>query len=448
MFSRDSHPANQPILKLINGNLKTAMHVAFVGVPVGIVVGAAIAAYDYVVNALLWDHFSDFFSTEILCLLPIVGMLLTGLILKTFKISSPSMADEIVKAYHDPANGLDYKRVAPKLAASTATMGFGCSAGMEGASKWLGGALSAFMQSTLNRFNWAKPLHGKIEVTMLAGAAAGISAIFRAPLTGAIMGIESPYKKDLAHDALLHALVASAVSYATFVFLRNANPYFPIRFHYALDIRDLLYCIPLGILAGISSHAFLAYLNWFKKLSAKLHHHIFVNYLIGGALLAGIAFAMFQLIGEPATLQAGLPVSNRLLAGQYAASACALIFVAKLLATAITFGMGGVGGLFVPSATIGAALGALCDIYFVPSQPGLFTLVGIAAFTGASYNSLLFSAVFIAEASGNPALVVPGLIASSVAYLIGAGVSNSPSQKYERIDVSSIPGGVNHDRQP
>jgi len=78
-------------------------------------------------------------------------------------------------------------------------------------------------------------------------------------------------------------------------------------------------------------------------------------------------------------------------------------------------------------------------------------LVGIAAFTGASYNSLLFSAVFIAEASGNPALVVPGLIGSSVAYLIGAGVSNSPSQKYERLDVISIPveaEGGNNDRQP
>lgn len=439
MFSRKSLPTSQPTLKLINGNLKTATHVAFVGVPVGIVVGAAIAAYDYVINALLWDHFAGSFSPEILCLFPLVGMLLTGLILKTFRVNSPSMADEIVKAYHNPTVGLDYKSVAPKLAASTATIGFGCSAGMEGASKWLGGALSALIQSSLNRFNWAKPLHGKIEVTMLAGAAAGISAIFRAPLTGAIMGIESPYKNDLAHDALLHALVASAVSYATFVFLRNGNRYFPIHFHYALDIRDLLYCIPLGILAGISSHTFLTILNWFKKFSQNFHRHSFLNYLIGGALLAGLAFATFQLIGEPVTLQSGLPVSNRLLAGQYTARACALIFLAKILATAITFGMGGVGGLFVPSATIGAALGALCDIYFVPSQPGLFTLVGIAAFTGASYNSLLFSAAFIAEASGNPALVVPGLIASSVAYLISAGVSNSPSQKYERLDSINIP---------
>jgi CBS domain-containing protein len=94
--------------------------------------------------------------------------------------------------------------------------------------------------------------------------------------------------------------------------------------------------------------------------------------------------------------------------------------------------MGGVGGLFVPSATIGAALGAACDVMFHPSQPGLFTLIGIAAFTGASYNSLLFAAVFVAEATGSPALVVPGLIASAMAFLVAAGISNSESQKERR----------------
>jgi CIC family chloride channel protein len=427
--------SNQPILKLINSNLKMAIHIALVGVPIGIVVGAAIAAYDYIINTFLWDYFSVSFAPVILSMLPLVGMVLTGIIMKTFKVQSSSMADDIVRAYHDPSTGLDYKTVLPKLAASASTMGFGCSAGMEGASKWLGGAVSAFLQGTLNRIKWARLLHGKIEVTMLAGAAAGISAIFRAPLTGAIMGIESPYKKDLAHEALLHALVASATSYGTFAFFRNAEPYFPIRFHYILNLRDLIYCIPLGVLAGLSSHLFLISLSWFKKFSAIFGRQVLLKYLTGGLLLATISLLVVHLIGEPATLQSGLPVSNRLLAGHYTASACAFIFIAKLLATAITFGMGGVGGLFLPSATIGAALGALCDIYFNPSQPGLFTLVGIAAFTGASYNSLLFSVVFIAEASGNPSLVVPGVIASSVSYLMSAGASNSPSQKYQRKDV-------------
>src|SRR5688572_9758391 len=136
MVNSIHYPTQQPLRNLLNGNLRTAMHVALIGVPVGIIVGSAVAGYDYVVNALLWDHFSSTFSPEILCLFPLIGMLLTGFILRTFRVKSSSMADEIVKAYHDPASGLDYAKVMPKLAASTATMGFGCSAGMEGACKW------------------------------------------------------------------------------------------------------------------------------------------------------------------------------------------------------------------------------------------------------------------------------------------------------------------------
>lgn len=86
----------------------------------------------------------------------------------------------------------------------------------------------------------------------------------------------------------------------------------------------------------------------------------------------------------------------------------------------------------MPTATIGAALGACFDALLAPSHPGVYTLLGIAAFSGASYNSLLFSAVFIAEATGNVFLIVPALIASTFAFLVSAGVSNSRSQRARR----------------
>jgi CIC family chloride channel protein len=342
------------------------------------------------------------------------------------------MADEVVRAYHRPDSGIDYGTALPKLTASIATMGFGASAGMEGASKWLGATIASYLQQTLNRFRRLKFFHAKVEITLLAGAAAGIGAIFRAPLTGAIMGIESPYKHDLASEALIHGLVASALSYATFISLRTSTPYFPIHFHYTIYSRDLLLCLPLGVFAGVGSNLFLGTLEFIKKRWGRLRASLGVKYLLGGVSISAVALSSYFVLGEPATLQAGLPVANRLLNGHYALSACLFIFAAKLLATALTFGMGGVGGLFVPSATIGAALGATCDVLFHPSQPGLFTLVGIAAFTGASYNSLLFSAVFVAEGTGSPAMVVPSLLASATAFLVSAGFSNSVSQQASR----------------
>jgi len=437
------HPARPSRLaENLSEHFRIARHVFLMAAPLGALVGATIAAYDYVVNALLWEHLSRYLPPVILSCMPIAGMFLTGLILSLCRVNSSSMADEVVLAYHRPDAGIAFKSAVPKLVASIATMGFGASAGMEGASKWLGATITSFIQKHVNQWPRLRYLHGRVETTMLAGASAGISAIFRAPLTGAIMGIESPYKHDLAHEALIHGLVAASTSYATFILFRPATPYFPIHFSYHIQPHDLIMCVPVGILGGISSHLFLGLLSKIKKDWGRWMAPRTFKTTAGGVAVTALALGLYYWIGEPATLQAGLPVANRLLNGQYLLWVCLVIFLAKLLATALTFGMGGVGGLFVPSATIGAGLGAACDVLFHPTQPGLFTLVGIAAFTGASYNSLLFAAVFVAEATGSPALVVPSLIASCAAFLVSAGVSNSQSQHQRRNSDESLLGSM------
>jgi chloride channel protein, CIC family len=406
-----------------------ARYVFLVAAPLGILVGAAVAAYDWVVNVLLWERFAHSLPPLALCLLPIAGMFLTGLVLTSFRIPTSSMADAVVAAYHH-GPGIDHSTAIPKLAASVATMGFGASAGMEGASKWLGAIIGSYLQQSLNRAPSLRWLHGPVETILIAGAAAGIGAIFRAPLTGAIMGLESPYRRDLAHESLIHGLIAASTSYATFICFRPATPYFPIQFSYQLTLGDLMLCVPLGLVGGLTSHAFLGLLGFLKKTWTPPR---IVKLTAGGIALSLIALACTWMVGSPATLHSGLSVANELLHGKFPLTAILIIFIAKLLATAVTFGSGGVGGLFVPSATIGAALGAAFDSVFHPGQPGVFTLIGIAAFAGASYNSLLFAAVFVAEASGSPALVVPSLIASCTAFLVSAGVSNSESQRDRRV---------------
>ena len=429
----------------LSEHFRLARHVFLVAAPVGVIVGLAIAGYDYLVNTLLWGHFSHV-PPLARCFLPIIGMLLTGAILALFKVKTSAMADEVVLAYHRPEAGINYGTAIPKFTASVATMGFGGSAGMEGASKWVGATIGSFLQWRINKIKQARWFHGRVETTMLAGAAAGIGAIFRAPLTGAIMGIESPYKHDLAHESLIPGLVAAATSYATFIHFRDATPYFPISFTYHLHTRDLLLCIPVGILGGLLSHFFLGTVGKIKTTWKRWNAHVMTKYLAGGVLIAAVAVVSHYFVASPVTLQAGLPVCRDLLAGKYVLWACVFILLAKLLASALTFGTGGVGGWFVPSATIGAAMGAACDLAFHPSQPGLFTLVGIAAFTGASYNSLLFAAVFIAEGTGSPALVVPGLLASCTAFLVSAGISNSPSQRQRRdSDEAMLAGMWAHD---
>lgn len=430
MQNRTADESLSPLGRSLGESLTLGRHLLLVAAPLGALVGLAIAAYDWVVNDLLWKHVTEH-SVGAQIAAPFFGMLLAGLVMRFFRVPSPSMADEVVKAYHDAERDMPLKTAAGKLLASFATIGLGGSAGMEGASKWLGATIGSGVQGALNRLGFGA-VRWSTKSTLIVGGSAGVAAIFRAPLSGAIMGVESPYKRDLAHEALVPALVASATSFWTFSRLRPATPYFPIQLHYALNARDLLVALPLGITAGIASHLFLSTLaaqrRWFEGLPVAGP----LRYGLGGALLVAIAWGSWRLVGSPATLQAGLPVANALLNGRYALWAALAIFGLKLLATSVTFGAGGVGGLFVPTATMGAALGAAFDAVFAPSQPGVFTLLGIAAFSGASYNSLLFSAVFVAESTGNVALVVPSLIASTVAFVVSAGVSNSRSQRERR----------------
>ncbi len=429
-ISSDSDNVTTPLGRSLRQSLWQARHLLVVAAPLGLIVGSAIAGYDWVINELLWRHITAQ-PLFVQMLSPAVGMLLAGLVLHWFRVRSSAMADEVVKAYHDPEGGMPTETAPGKLVASVATMGLGASAGMEGASKWLGATIGSWIQSRLNRWR-IRAAFGNVRTTLLAGGSAGIAAIFRAPLSGAIMGVESPYKHDLAHEALLPALVASATSFWAYTRFRPATPYFPVHFHYTLASRDLLVAIPLGLSAGLASHLFLWTLRRFRRWSEGIRFPIPVRTTIGGLLLVGIAYLGYRWVGRPVTLQAGLPVANDLLNGHFALTACIVIFALKLLATSVTFGSGGVGGLFVPTATIGAALGACWDAMLSASHLGVYTLLGIAAFAGASYNSLLFSAVFIAEATGNVFLVVPALLASTFAFLATAGVSNSRTQIQRR----------------
>lgn len=294
-----------PLSEHLTAHFRIARHVFLVAAPVGAIVGAAIAAYDYIVNVLLWERFVHSVPPIWLCLFPVIGMVLTGIILVLFRVPSSSMADEVVLAYHQPDAGITYNAALPKLAASVATMGFGASAGMEGASKWLGATVSSFIQRGLNRVARLRWLHGRVETTMLAGASAGISAIFRAPLTGAIMGIESPYKHDLAHESLIHGLVAAATSYATFAALRPATPYFPISFVYHLNARDVLFCIPLGLIGGLASHLFLGCLSKIKRTWGRWSAPRVLKLFCGGVIVAAIAALMNYALGEPVTAAQG-----------------------------------------------------------------------------------------------------------------------------------------------
>ena len=135
-----------------------------------------------------------------------------------------------------------------------ATLGSGGALGLEGPSLYGGSALGAMIQRRL-----PKPFRGSDHRTLLvAGAAAGVAAIFKAPATGAIFALEVPYRDDMARRMLLPALVASASGYLTFVTLSSTTPLLSVG-EFSIppfELIDLLGALLIGATCAVGARAF------------------------------------------------------------------------------------------------------------------------------------------------------------------------------------------------
>jgi chloride channel protein, CIC family len=121
----------------------------------------------------------------------------------------------------------------------------------------------------------------------------------------------------------------------------------------------------------------------------------------------------------------------------HAAGVVALILVLRALATSATVAGAGVGGLFVPLVVMGALLGRLCSTATGDARTSLFVVLGVAAFLGAGYRVPLAAVMFVAETTGRPGFVVPGLLAAVAAELVMGSTSVTSYQRPAR--AASIP---------
>lgn len=422
------------ILNYVNESIsgvKTSKAAIFNGIIIGALVGLLIAFYDWLLSDIFAVKLVQNIPEQFKGILPFIGMLLTGLIVKRFSILMTSTADEVIHAYHSSSKSLRLDKSVPKYFASITTIGFGGSAGLEGASKWIGAAIGLITQKIITFLKPVLKIDGNLSDSIMTGASAGIAAIFKAPLSGTIMALESPYKKDFAHEPLIQSFIGAVTSYTVFTQFRGSEKFFIINVNYQLRWQDILICAFIGVVTGLFSTSFL---NIMKTINLKFASqlNVMTKYLIGGVLLSLIAYISYYSLGSYVTMYGGNDVIRNLLLNKYNIDQTFLISLLKSLATMITFAFGGIGGLFLPSATIGACIGEIFQLFFHFTTPGILPIIGIASFIAASYNGLLFGPVLIAEISGEPSLVVLGIVASTISYLVSNGVSNSSHQKINR----------------
>jgi CIC family chloride channel protein len=253
-------------------------------------------------------------------------------------------------------------------------------------------------------------------VLLVAGAAAGVAAIFRAPATGAVFALEVPYQDDLARNLLGPALVASASSYLAFVAIHGTAPVLNITGSPPFSFKDLSAALVLGVLAGIGARAFAAALRAAKQIAARVSPWVRVP--ISGLFLAGCFGCARLLAGENLTTGPGYDTIRWAFDPSRSAWLVAVILVLRCTATTAAVAGGGVGGLFIPLVVAGALAGRVVGGVAHSLDTSLFTVVGAAAFLGAGYRVPLAAVVFVAEATGRPGFVVPGLLAAVVAELV------------------------------
>jgi chloride channel protein, CIC family len=393
----------------------------------GLAVGLVVAGIRILVYDVMWGRLPT--ETALVAVFPVIGLLLSGLLLE-YWTSRPDVHDTeaYIDAYHTGV--VDRPRSAlVKTFAAIATVGFGGAAGLEGPSMYIGSAMGGWMRPLLGRLG----IHDgrAIRSLLIAGAAAGISAVFKAPLTGLIFALEVPYTDDFAREALVPALVASVSAYLALVSLVGAEPLFPVDRALAPSLRNVLLALVLGAVLGLVARLFSAALRAAEYTSRRVAVPLWIRTTGGGVVCGVLGLVTLRIYGSPLALSSGYEIINGTMAAKWIGVAALLLLVLRSGAVLATIGSGAAGGTFIPFMSMGAAAGAIFE-GMAPNTGVLFPIVGMAAFLATANATPIAAAVFVAESTGSAGYIIPGLVAATVAYLVGGRKSVSVGQRPSR----------------
>lgn len=402
----------------------------------GVCTGSVVAGFDWLVAEQMMGRLADL-DLWVVAVAPAAGLIACAALRRYAGGGvSPANADEYLRAFHDSSARLSWRAYAARMSAAIVTLGSGAPMGLEGPSIYSGATIGSALQRRLPRvFRDADR-----RVLLVAGAAAGVAAIFKAPATGAVFALEVPYHDDLARRMLLPALVASASGYLTFVAFHGTAPLFGIDANAGFSLRDLLAAVAVGVVAGIGARLFGVLLRRAKRVAAG--PRAFVGTVGAGAALV-VAFAVGRVVtGESLVFGAGSAVVEWASSGGPSAWMLLAVLLLRCVATAATVAGGGVGGLFIPLVVAGALTGATIGTAVGAPDVVMLVVVGMAAFLGAGYRVPLAAVMFVAESTGRPAFVVPGLLAAVAAELMmGASSVTTYQRSPERrlADQATVP---------
>ena len=364
--------------------------------------------------------------------IPALGGLLAGLIVFRFAPETEGHGtDAMVDSFHRK-KGIVRKRVPiVKTIASAITIGSGGSAGKEGPIAQIGSGFASFLASLLKMDERDR------RIMLLAGAAGGLGAIFKAPLGSALFATEVLYRRpEFEFEAIIPCIISSIVGYTVFTLFYGWETLFhiPTLAPILAPSELLIY----GVFGVLSAGVGLLYIRVFYKMRDKFFNKLRMSKTlrpaIGGLMLGIMAFFL------PQVLSGGYEWIQSAIDGNLTLGIMLLLVFAKIFATSFTISSGGSGGVFAPSLFIGAMLGGfygnVCSKLFpdLVINPSVFVLVGMGGFFAGVAKVPIASLIMVAEMTGGYALIVPLLIVSIISYMLLGEVSLYEKQVATRVD--------------
>ncbi len=351
----------------------------------------------------------------------ILGGLLSGFLVYKFAPEAEGHGtDAIINSFHNKNGGIRRRVPIVKAIASAITIGSGGSAGREGPTAQIASGIGSFLADLL------KLTKKERRIAILVGAGAGIGTIFKAPIGGALLAVEVPYKRDFETSALFPAIVASAVGYSIFGSIVGFQPIFG----YYLGVFNPLN-LPLYAALGVGTGIFaIIYIKFFYYIHDKFKSFKISNYYKPaiGAVIVGALAILFPEIMSVGYGWVQLMVNGSISSFPTFGLPILLILIflpfAKIVATAFSIGTGGSGGVFAPGIFVGASVGLLFGMLFHMIFPSLvtsvapFVIVGMLALMGGAGKIPVSVLLMITEMTGSLQLLPAAMIAVSMSYLI------------------------------
>jgi CIC family chloride channel protein len=403
----------------------------------------------------------------LLFLIPTAGGLISGILVYTFAPEAEGHGtDAAISAYHFHQGRI--RPVVPiiKIIASAFTLGTGGSGGREGPIAQIGAGFGSFLGGVLHlRAN-------ERRILMAAGMGAGVGAIFRAPLAGALFAAEVLYSSpEFESDVIIPAGLATVIAYSIFALATNVanqvagykaglgwKPLFelPAEHDKILIFNDPLQLVPYSVLAlgmvvlaMLYTRTFYGLTHVFHRLPIKPHFKPAIGALLTGCLAVGLwaALGTQQVLSVLSFGYGALQGALKPEGGDQAYTLqFALILVAiavgKILTTGLTIGSGGSGGVFGPSMVIGGCGGGALGIVWyalvhpvlpqMAPDPANFVIVGMAGFFAAAAKTPFSTLVMVSELTGNYNLLLPTLWVCAIAFLLSDEQSIYSSQLSSR----------------